>query len=271
LPVLARKPAPLQFEWLGYLCTTGVSAIDYRLCDAVTDPPGAPAGSERIARLPQSQWCYEPLRELPAIGELPARNNGFWTFGSFNQGSKLNVPTLQRWARVLNARPGSRMRFVGIEQERLARRIVDAFAAEDIDAKRIDILGRIPVTEYMDAFNAVDIAFDTYPYSGATTTCDALIMGVPVATAVGERGISRSTASILAACGLEDWIAPSTDAFVEMVLSLTADADRLALLRASLRERLVRSPVMNASSFTRALEKIFRDAWRERLADQPGA
>ncbi|MBZ0222702.1 MAG: tetratricopeptide repeat protein [Dokdonella sp.] len=266
LPVLARKPVPLQFTWLGYLCTTGLDTIDFRLCDAVTDPAGAAGGSEQLVRLPHTQWCYEPLRALPAISESPFTRNGFLTFGSFNQGAKLNPILMHHWASILNQLPASRIRFVGIEQERLIKTIFDVLAESGINEDRIDILGRIPTHEYMNAFNAVDVALDTHPYSGATTTCDALIMGVPVITALGPRGIMRSTASLLTACGLEEWIAPSLAEYAQTAVARVTDLSALAQLRSSLRDRLINSPVMDGATFTRALETAFRDAWTTRIA-----
>jgi len=263
LPVLARKPAPLQFTWLGYLCTTGMTTVDYRLCDAVTDPPGSPPGSEQVAPLPHTQWCYEPLRALPAIGELPYRRNGFWTFGSFNQGSKLGRELLQCWARLLRRVPHSRLRIVGVVNGRLARTIAEVFASAGIDAERVDIVGRLPVAQYMDAYNTVDVAFDSHPYSGATTTCDALVMGVPVATATGDRGITRSTASLLRACGLEHWVAPSMEALPDLVCDTLSAPDAIARLRATLRDRLAGSPVMDGAAFTRSLEDTFLETWRD--------
>lgn len=266
LPVLARKPVPLQFTWLGYLCTTGLDTIDFRLCDAVTDPAGTAGGSEQLVRLPHTLWCYEPLRALPAISESPFTRNGFLTFGSFNQGAKLNSKLMHHWASILNQLPASRIRFVGIEQERLIKTILDVLAESGINEDRIDILGRIPTHEYMNAFNAVDVALDTHPYSGATTTCDALIMGVPVITALGPRGIMRSTASLLTACGLEEWIAPSLAAYAQTAIARSSRLEDLSRLRACLRDRLINSPVMDGATFTRALETAFRDAWKTRIA-----
>lgn len=265
LPVLARKPAPLQFTWLGYLGTTGLATMDVRICDAITDPTGSPAGCERVATLPYAQWCYEPLRPLPAVSDLPHRRNGHWTFGSFNQGSKLNRPTLVRWADTLARIPRSRLRMFGVERSMLADTIVEVFDAAGIDRDRVDIVGRLPITDYIDAFKDVDVAFDTHPYSGATTTCDALIMGVPVVTVIGERGVTRSTASLLTACGLGEWIAPSPDDFADTLLARIADEGAVATLRAGLREHLQGSPVMDGAGFTRALESLFRDAWREHI------
>lgn len=263
LTVLARQPAPVQIEWLGYLSTTGLATIDWRLCDAVTDPPGAAQGNERPLLLPDAQWCYEPLRSLPDVGPLPFLANGHWTFGSFNQGRKLNRPLLEGWAALLQAVPGSRIRFVGIVNESLEALIHDALAAAGVEATRFDILGRVPIETYLDTFNTVDVALDTQPYSGATTTCDALLMGVPVATAPGARGISRNTASILHACGLDEWVFDSPDGLAGQLPARLADPQALAALRSSLREHFADSPVMDGEGFTRALEELYISAWQE--------
>ena len=213
LGVFARKPAPLQFTWLGYLCTTGVEAIDCRLCDAHTDPPGRAESwqSEKPARLPNAQWCYQPQVSPPQPGALPRLANGYWTFGSFNQASKLNTRLLQTWARLLAAIPESHLRFVGITQPLMDEKIRAIFSAQGVAGDRVEIIGRVPIDDYFSQYRSIDIALDSLPYNGATTTCDALLMGVPVATVVGERAISRGGVSLLSTVGLGDWIASSSD------------------------------------------------------------
>lgn len=265
LPLLARKPAPVQFTWLGYLCTTGVAAIDYRLCDRHTDPEGVAEAwqVETPARMPDSQWCYRPLIEVPGQPmPLPRLQRGFWTFGSFNSGSKLNSRVLAAWSAILHAIPGSRLRVVcaADDQEAFVRR---SFADQGIDASRLDLAGRTGIQEYFASFAGVDIALDTFPYSGGTTTCDALLMGVPVVTVAGSRAVSRSGVSLLRTAGLDEWIADDPQALPDLVQRLTADPARVQLLRRELPSRMRASPLMDGPRFAANLEALFRRAWQK--------
>lgn len=264
LGVFARKPAPLQFGWLGYLATTGLDAMDYRLCDRLTDPvdPSAAWQVEAPARMPDSQWCYSPLFEVPAPGTLPRLANGRWTFGSTNQMAKLNGHCLAVWARVLKAVPESRLRIVGVGDPWIEKRLLREFAGNGIAAERLEMVGRLPLQEYFNAYRAVDILLDSFPYNGGTTTCDALIMGVPVATVAGDRSIARGGVSLLTTVGLEDWIAPSEDALGELLRRKTEDAVGVAGLRAELPGRMRASPLMDGPRFARNLENLLREAWR---------
>lgn len=270
LGVFARKPAPLQITWLGYLCTTGLAAINFRLCDAYTDPPGLAQAwqVETPIRLPNSQWCYLPQVELPPPSPLPRLSNGHWTFGSFNQGSKLNEPVLRAWAKALLAIPGSRVRMVGVTCDLLEEMILRVFTGYGLDASRIDIVGRLPIEEYLSAYRDVDIALDTFPYNGATTTCDALLMGVPVATVAGDRSIARGGVSLMTTMGLQDWIAATPDALPELLSAQLSDVQRMAALRASLPQRMRASPLMDGPAFAKDVEAAFELAWRERQRDR---
>ncbi|MGH8040530.1 MAG: tetratricopeptide repeat protein [Rudaea sp.] len=264
--VFARKPAPVQFTWLGYLCTTGLSAMDFRLCDAYTDPPGVAEAwqVETPVRLTRSQWCYRPQIVLPPLSGLPWTTNGYWTFGSFNQESKLNEPTLLAWSGVLQAIPDSRLRIAGVTCDWVEERIRAAFSGRGISAQRVDILGRIPIDAYFAAYRDVDIALDTFPYNGATTTCDALIMGVPVATVAGRRAIARSGVSLLTTAGLADWIAPDADGLVAMLQTHTADPRKMDALRHELPQRMRACPLMDGAAFANAVETIYAAAWKRR-------
>jgi protein O-GlcNAc transferase len=266
LGVFARKPSPLQFTWLGYLCTTGVDAIDYRICDAQTDPPGIAERwqVEGPARVPDSQWCYQPQATLTAPSSLPFLGCGHWTFGSFNQVSKLNPSLLARWAMLLTEIPNSHLRLFGVTSPAFEANTRAIFEAHGIARSRVDFVGRLPIDRYFLAYADVDIALDTSPYNGATTTCDALIMGVPVLAVAGDRAVSRSGVSLLRAIGLDDWIAPSTDALTATVRRQLDDVEALARLRASLPERMRASALMDGARFTRGIETIYRNTWTER-------
>lgn len=265
LGVFARRPAPLQFTWLGYLCTTGLRAMDYRICDAHTDPPGQAEAwqVETPLRLPDSQWCYQPQVELPPPSPLPRMANGHWTFGSFNQESKLNESALFAWAGILLAVPGSRLRVMGVTCDLVEERIRSVFAGKGVVAERVEVVGRLPIEAYLAAYRDVDVALDTFPYNGATTTCDALLMGVPVATVAGSRAIARGGMSLLTTVGLTDWIAATPDALVDTVCRQLRDAQRLADLRRDLPARMRASPLMDGRRFTRDLEVLYLRAWEQ--------
>lgn len=264
LGVFARRPAPLQFTWLGYLCTTGLRAMDYRLCDAHTDPPGQAEAwqVETPMRLPDSQWCYLPQVELPPPSPLPRLANGHWTFGSFNQESKLNASALGAWAGILRTMPGSRLRVLGVTCDLVEEMIRGVFAGHGVDASRIDIVGRLPIDAYFSAYSYVDVALDTFPYNGATTTCDALLMGVPVAAVAGSRAIARGGVSLLTTMRLSDWIAASPDSLADMISAQLREPDRLAELRRELPARMRASALMDGAKFAKNLEGIFEQAWR---------
>lgn len=266
LGVFARRPAPLQFTWLGYLCTTGLRVMDYRLCDAYTDPLGQAESwqVEKPMRLPSSQWCYTPQVEPPTPSPLPMLTNGHWTFGSFNQEAKLNESVLHAWADILTATPGSRIRLLGVTCDLVEEKIRSIFAGHAVDASRIDIVGRLPKGVYFAAYRDVDIALDTFPYNGATTTCDALLMGVPVVTVAGNRALARGGVSLLSNVGLTEWIADSPQTIVDVVKARIADPQGLAQLRAELPARMRASPLMDGPRFTRDLEALYLRAWEQR-------
>jgi len=264
LGVFAEQPAPVQFTWLGYLNTTGLTRIQYRLCDAHTDPPGLTdhLHTETLIRLPNSQWCYRTFLAVDHATEPPFRRNGFITFGSFNHAPKLS-PTVRRlWSEILTRLPDSRMVVVGVPEGHARDRLLQDFRGAGIAASRLTIAPRVPLDEYFRWFNAVDIALDSTPYSGGTTTCDSLWMGVPVITVPGPRSVSRSAASILSAAGLAEWIAPTPEDYVRLAVEFARDRAVVAQLRTSLRQRLRESPMMDEPRFVRDVEAAYRRMWR---------
>jgi len=264
LPVFAQQPAPVQVTWLGYLSTTGMTRIQYRLCDRHTDPPGMTDRfhTETLVRLPNSQWCYRPVVSIDCSEVPPFRRNGFVTFGSFSHAVKLS-PTVRRlWAEILTRLPDSRIVFAGIPQGPIRGGLIQDFERAGIAANRIATLPRVGSAEYLRSFDDVDVALDTTPYSGGTTTCDTLWMGVPIITAPGTRPISRSTASILATLGLSDWIAASPEDYVRLAVRYAEDRESLAELRRTLRGRMRASPLMNEPQFARDVEDAYRRMWR---------
>jgi predicted O-linked N-acetylglucosamine transferase (SPINDLY family) len=189
-------------------------------------------------------------------------DRGYWTFGSFNQESKLNEPALDAWGRVLEAIPNSRLRIVGVTNDIVEERIRKCFSERGVTEDRLDLVGRIPIDAYLASYREVDIALDSFPYNGATTTCDALLMGVPVATVAGARAIARGGVSLLSTIGLSDWIADSPQDLASLLQRQTRDPARLALLRAELPRKMRTSALMDGARFARNLETIFRAAWQ---------
>jgi predicted O-linked N-acetylglucosamine transferase (SPINDLY family) len=263
LGTFAQQPAPVQVSWLGYLNTTGLSRIQYRITDRHCDPAGLTEHlhTERLVRLPNSQWCYRPFVSVAHAQVPPLRGNGHVTFGSFNQIAKISPTTRVLWARILNEVADSRLLIAGVADERSAADLLGELAAAGIDRKRISVAPFAPVQEYLRLYDAVDIALDPTPYSGGTTTCDALWMGVPVVTLPGLRPASRSAASILTSVGLPEWIAQAPQDYVRLAAGFARDSGSLASLRTSLRERLRGSPVMDEKRFVLDLEQAYREMW----------
>ena len=270
LAVMARRPAPVQATWIGYLSTTGLATIDYRITDAVADPPGLTERYhiEVLARLPRTQWCWRPFVTPVQATTPPCAKNGYVTFGSFHGAMKLAPGVRRLWAEILARVPGSRFLSIGVPsgpaQDALTRDL-------GIARERLTLVPYVALQDYMRWYDAVDVILDPAPYSGANTTCDALFMGVPVITAPGVRTASRSAASILSAAGLGEFIADDSEDYVRRAVELAAQPERLAGLRQSLRARLQSSPIMDEAGFTRDLEAAYRRMWERWCGGLPAA
>jgi predicted O-linked N-acetylglucosamine transferase (SPINDLY family) len=267
LPVFARKPAPVQVTWLGYPNTTGLDTIDYRLTDALADPVGSGEElyTEQLVRLPRSGWCYRPFGQSPPVGAPPVHDTGYITYGCFNAMPKINDPLLELWAKILLAVPGSRLllKNSALAEPSVRQRISAMLGQAGIGPERLQVLGRVPdIAAHLACYGRVDIALDTFPYHGTTTTCEALWMGVPVVTLAGQTHVSRVGVSLLSNLGLTELIAASSEEYVNLAVYLAKDLPRLAHLRSTLRERMERSPLMDASGFAREIEAAFREMWR---------
>jgi protein O-GlcNAc transferase len=266
LPAFALKPAPVQVTWLGYPGTTGLPAIDYRLADAVADPPGAEEfSSETLVRLPRGFLCYGPPASAPDVAPLPARKAGHVTFGSFNNPAKMNAGVIAAWASALAAVPGSRLVLKAKQFSDAATRalFLERLTAGGCEAGSVDLLAAVKgLDAHLAHYGRVDIALDPFPYNGTTTTCEALWMGVPVVTLCGERHASRVGASLLTRVGLEALIVGEVDGYVAAAVRLAGDLDHLAALRAGLRERMAASPLTDAARFARDMEDAYREMWR---------
>jgi predicted O-linked N-acetylglucosamine transferase (SPINDLY family) len=265
LPVFSHRPAPVQITWLGYPNTTGLTCIDYRLTDAIADPPGEPnCHTEELVRLFPVFCCYGPPRDAPPVGPLPMLRNGRLTFGSHHNLAKLNTAVLDSWCRVLNAVADSRLLvFRDTLHGGVQARLLGEFTQRGIDAGRIELRLTSGVDHaYLDLYHEVDVMLDAFPWSGHTTTCDALWMGVPVLTLLGNRHAGRMAASMLSCVGLPQYIAQNEADFVRRARDMAHDTSALMALRAALRERMEASPLCDAQSFTRGLEDTYRVLWR---------
>ncbi len=267
LRVFARRPAPIQVTWLGYPTSTGLSAIDYRLSDAVVDPEGEDEipSSEAVVRLPAGFHCYRPSPDAPEVGPLPAEAAGCITFGSFNHLPKLSDPAIALWARLLAELPGTRLVLKNrcFADAATRERFAGQFTAAGIDAGRV--ASRPWVGSHRDhlaLYNRIDLGLDSFPYNGTTTTCEALWMGVPVVTLCGDRHAGRVGASLLTRVGLENLIAPDEAGYFATAVALARDPKRLAALRGGLRARMSASPLCDETAFARAVEQAYRRMWR---------
>jgi predicted O-linked N-acetylglucosamine transferase (SPINDLY family) len=269
LLAFARKPAPVQVTWLGYPNTTGLGAIDWRITDAIADPPAMTDAyySERLLRLPGSMWCYRPFDAMPEPGAGPEPGSAL-TFGSMNSFPKLNVGVVNLWARLLHAVPGSRLIVAAVPAGSAQRRLLDAFAAQRIAGSRIECAPKLGNEAFWTLHRRIDVALDPFPMNGGTTTCETLWMGVPVVTLKGGSFAGRAGCSILTAAGFPEWIAGSEEDFLRIASELVRDRSYRARLRAEMRDQLRASALLDGAVFTHGLEELYREAWREWCAQK---
>ncbi len=268
LGVLARRVAPIQITYLGYPNTTGLAAIDYRITDSIADPLGESdeLHVEKLARLPESFLCYSP----PDVGDSsripPFRRNAHMTFGSFNNLPKITPMCVTLWAKVLSRVPESKLfvKTYGLGDPGPRALLLEQLSKAGIASDRVTIAGPTRAhRDHMEAYGEVDIALDTFPYHGTTTTLDALWMGVPVITLAGDRHASRVGASILTALGLTEFVARTPDEYVSAAAQLAGNADKLDKLGRSLRRRLTASSLTDGPGFTVRLEAAYLNMLQE--------
>jgi predicted O-linked N-acetylglucosamine transferase (SPINDLY family) len=268
LLVFARKPAPVQVTWLGYPATTGLSAMDYRLTDGFADPVGMTEHlhSEKLIRMPECFSCYRPPSDAPEVSGLPARAKGYVTFGSFNNLAKINREVMAVWAKILQAVPGSRLTFknTGLGGSSVQHRVRETFMGLGVAPERLELLGNDPFPRtHLERYWSIDIGLDPFPYNGATTTCEALWMGVPVVALAGRTHAGRVGVSQLSNLGLTELIGISTEEYAAIATRLARDLERLSQLRASLRSHMAASPLIGAQRFTKNLEQAYLGMWKD--------
>jgi predicted O-linked N-acetylglucosamine transferase (SPINDLY family) len=245
---------------LGYLGTTGLSAMDYYITDAHADPPGLSEAhyQESLIRLPECGFCYAPGPAPEVQPEPPARQSGQITFGCLNNPAKVSDEVLAVWSRGLAAVPGSRLLLRTGAGRSAEERIRDRLTACGIAPERLGFAGPTATRfAYLELYHTVDIALDPFPYNGVTTTCDALWMGVPVISLAGRMNVSRQGVRFLRTVGLDELLARTLDDYVRIATELAGDLARLADLRSGLRERMSRSSLMDAQRLARELEAAY--------------
>jgi protein O-GlcNAc transferase len=263
--LLARRPAPVQAAYLGYAHSTGLGAMDYAIVDAEVAPSGSEAlFTERLLRLAPSLFCFAAPADAPPVSGRPV--DGAIVFGSYNNGAKLTPATIALWVQLLLYLPRARLRLKAalFDDDYEIARFTALFAGRGIDANRLDFAPLSPKPEAMMAeFGLIDVALDPVPYNGATTTCLALWMGVPVVSLAGDGYAARMGASLLSAAGHREWVARSPEDYVAIAAGLAGDRQALLDQRLRLRDELEASPLLDGALFTRRLEAIYRQVWAD--------
>jgi predicted O-linked N-acetylglucosamine transferase (SPINDLY family) len=269
--IAAYQAAPVQVSFHDP-ATSGLRFMDYLITDSILSPRETREQfTERLVHLP-TFYVHAPLVNAPAVNLLPARGKGYVTFGSFNNPSKVNARVVALWSRVLHAVPGSRLvlKYQNIFGNVSVRQsYFDLFIAQGIEAHRLDLISASDSSEqHMARYAAIDIGLDTFPFTGSTTTFEALWMGVPVITLLGDRMVARWSGAMLKKLRLDELIAQDEAEYVKIAQGLAQDLDRLESLRASLRERVAKSPLCDEKRRTNQIEKAYRWMWAKWCVEQ---
>lgn len=267
MQLFAQKPAPIQVAFPGYPGTSGISAMDGLVTDALQNPSEvaeAEKYSEKLLRLESSARCYRIDGDEPPVGPLPALVNGFVTFGSFQRPNKITYPTIRTWIDLLKSVPTSKLLWsIPTGGEILAQRYRRHFAREGVAPDRLQFVGYQRRPDYLALFHHVDVALDAFPYNGCTTTCDGLYMGVPSVSLTGNTYVSRVGLSILSQVKLELLATSSIGSYVHAATQLSKDLPRLNQLRQTLRQTMQTSPLCDGPGATASFERVLRQLWTE--------
>jgi protein O-GlcNAc transferase len=274
ISVFGLKPAPVQAAWLGYFGTTGLPAMDYLILDPVSAPPGAERWyTESIVRLPYGRFCYRTPPFGIEPGDPPCLKKGYPTFGSFNNVTKLTPAVLALWAEVLAAVPDARLllKWRTLSEDSVRTRLIEEFAGRGVAPERLELRGASGYEQMFAEYDEIDVALDPFPFGGATTSCEALWMGVPVVTLPGERLASRQTLGFLHYMGFDEFAAASRAEYVARAAALAGAPERLKLLRKTLRPATESAPFCDGAKFTATLEQAYRTMWRCYVAGEAPA
>ncbi|HAR63792.1 MAG TPA: hypothetical protein DF296_00120 [Candidatus Margulisbacteria bacterium] len=270
LQAFARKPAPVQITYLGYPDTTGLTSMNYRITDDIADPSPIADGihSEKLLRPLKCFLCYMPLETRPTITNN--KSTGI-TFGSFSHLAKINDTVIDAWATILANTPESKLllKSVNLKQPLAQQRILNRFRHNNISESRLILEDKLPdIYDHLNLYNSIDIALDTFPYNGTTTTCEALWMGVPVITLQGDSHVSRVGSSILSSIGCEELITKSIDKYITKALSLAEDIHIVRNNKVSLQNRMKTSQLTDGPQFTTALETMYQKIWQSYMRNK---
>jgi protein O-GlcNAc transferase len=264
LPLLMRRPAPVIVGWFNMFATTGIAAVDWLVGDSAVIPPGEePYYVERIYRLPNTYLAFEVLYPVPEVAPPPSLTHGAITFGCLGSQYKLTDAVLGAWARILKGAPAAGL-FIknrALEDTSTRADLLDRLARLGVDAARVTLEGHAEHFDFLRAYDRIDVALDTFPYNGGTTTTEALWQGVPVLAFNGDRWAARTSRSLLLAAGLQDWVLPDEEGYVQHATALAADPTtpaRLATLRRELRDRLRAAPACDSVGMCRAMEAFYQ-------------
>ena len=266
LKVFCLKPAPVQVSWLGYPDTTGLKSIDYRLVDDITEPEGAEKySSEKIIRLPGGFHCYSPFDDSPDVSPSPSKKNGYVTYGSFNNFAKCSPETIFLWSEILKNVPNSRivLKALSLGDKYVQEFAYKSFESFGISRDRVSMYPRTKsLNDHFKNYNDIDIALDTYPYNGTTTSCEAMWMGVPMVTFYGPNHASRVGLSLLTHMGIQELAGASPEEYVNKAVALGLSEEVRDELRSTIRERLKNSPIIDATHFAKKFENAMTAMWK---------
>jgi len=266
LPVFAWRPAPVQVSWLGYFASTGLRCMDFILADPWCVPVGTESAfTEQVWRLPDTRLCFTPPADdaAPVVADLPALANGYVTFGCFQRMPKVNDKVMALWGRVFERMPTARLL---LKSQQLARpsfveQTLARLAEVGISANRVIAQPPSGRLDYLAAHAKVDIILDTFPYTGGTTTCEALWMGVPTLTLAGRSMLERQGVAMMSSAGLPDWVAQTPDEYVDKAVEFAMATDELARLRRRLREHVRGSPMFDTRRFVAHFQDALEGMW----------
>ncbi len=275
IKVFADRPAPVQVTYLGYPDTTGLCAVDYRISDALADPPGNAdtLHTEKLVRIPDCFLCYRPYCSDSSIADPPVFDNGYITFGSFCNSSKVTPRMVALWSEILHNTENARLHLKSrqLTDDNVVKYYADMFLKHGISKERIQLSGHVPsYRQHIESYNRIDIALDTFPYNGTTTTCEALWMGVPVITLCGDRHSSRVGSSLLTTIGHHELIAENVHDYVKKAMFLAANTECIDKLRRNLRKHMKQSALCDERGYVEHLEHAYRAMWLRYCSSQSG-